>query len=337
MKAIGYYKSLPIDNLLALIDLDVAEPEVGDNDLLVEVRAVSVNPVDAKTRMGSAPSDGNPRILGFDGAGIVRRIGKSVTDFKPGDDVFYAGAINRQGSNAALEAIDHRIVAKKPQSLDFTAAAAMPLTALTAWEMLFDRLAIQIPVHGGKNIFLMVGAAGGVGSMAIQLAKRKHDITVIATASRQESKDWALKMGADHIINYKQPMADQLKKLGIENVDFIFSTAGSSTYQPQYANIISPQGRIGLIDGPTSFDIVPFKPKSVSIHWESMFTRSLFTTSDISRQGQILSEVAAMIDNGTLQPTGTQVLSPFNAATLRKAHQLIESGQSIGKIVIEGF
>ncbi|UXN03512.1 MULTISPECIES: zinc-binding alcohol dehydrogenase family protein [unclassified Bartonella] len=337
MKAVGYYKSLPIDDSQSLIDVDVAMPKIGAQDLLVEIKAISVNPIDYKTRLASGPFDDQPRILGFDAAGIVTELGSEVRGFKLGDAVYYAGAINRQGSNAQYQAIDHRLVALKPKTLDFAAAAAIPLTALTAFEMLFDRLRIDQGVHKGKNTFLMVGAAGGVGSMALQLARLKTDALVIATASRQQSHDWALKMGADQVIDYTKPFIEQLQKLGLNHVDFIFSTANSEGYQPQYAQIIGPQGRIGLIDGPKTFDIVPFKGKSVSLHWESMFTRSMFETSDIGRQGDILKQVAEMIDDKLLTPTATDSLSPINAENLRKAHRLMESGQHIGKLTLSDF
>lgn len=334
MKAVGYFKSLPIDDEESLVDLEIPQPDIGDHDLLVAIRAVSVNPIDARTRIGSAPTDGKPRILGFDAAGHVKKTGAAVTHFQPGDEVFYAGTMNGPGSNADFQAIDSRLVARKPESLDFTAAAALPLTALTAWEMLFDRLKIQNPVHPGKNSLLMIGAAGGVGSMAIQLARLESDLTIVATASRQQSKDWALQMGAHHVIDHTKPFASQLQNCGVEQIDFIFSTADSMGYLPQFAEIIAPQGRLGLIDRPKTFDINPLRLKSVSIHWEVMFTRSLFGTADMGEQGHILSRIAAMVDEKKLKPTGVEVMSPLNAATLREAHRKIETGKSIGKIVI---
>jgi len=334
MKAVGYFKSLPVDDEQSLVDLDMAEPDFGDNDLLVAVAAVSINPIDAKTRLGSPPTDGKPRILGFDAAGTVVKTGAAVKTFKPGDAVFYAGAINRQGSNAELQAIDHRIAALKPHSLDFAAAAALPLTALTAWEMLFERLRVQNPVRPGKNVLLVIGGAGGVGSMAAQLTRLRSELTLVATASRPESAQWARQMGAHHVIDHTKPLAPQLQAHGLEQVDFIFSTANSGGYLPQFAQIITPQGRIGLIDSPADFDIMPLKMKSVSLHWETMFTRSLFNTADISEQGHILAEIAALVDAGKLKPTGVEVMSPLNAATLRAAHRKIETGKSIGKTVV---
>jgi len=338
MKAVGYYESLAIDDECSLIDLEMAPPQIGSHDLLVEVRAVSVNPIDIKTRMAFTPPAGEPRILGFDAAGIVRDKGEAVTGFAVGDGVFYAGTLNRQGSNAAFQAVDYRLVAHKPKNLDFAASAALPLTALTAWEMLFDRLALDQYTETScdkKSVLLMVGAAGGVGSISIQLVRQLSSSTIIiATASREESRGWVQKMGAHHVIDYRQNMPAQIHDLGFDFVDFIFSTADSERYRLDYVDMIAPQGRIGLIDGPLSFDIVPFKPKSVSLHWESMFTRSLFATYDMVRQGEILREIARLIDTGKLQPTLTQTLQPFNAATLRAAHRQIESGTTLGKIVV---
>lgn len=334
MKAVGYFKSLPIEDPESLVDLDLPEPEVGTRDVLVEVRAVSVNPVDSKTRLSAAPVGGRPRVLGFDAAGIIVKIGKGVQNFKTGDAVFYAGGLGRQGSNAQLQAVDERLIALKPQSLDFTAAAALPLTGLTAWEMLFERLRIQQPVHQGKNALLIIGGAGGVGSFAVQLARVRSDCTVIATASRPQTADWAKKMGAHHVINHREPLLPQLQAVGIEQTAFIFPTTHAQDYLPQYPAIIAPQGRLGLLDSPESFDVVAFKQKSVSIHWEYMATRTLFNTDDMAEQGKILAEIAALVDAGKLQPTGTEVMSSLSAATLREAQRKVETGTSIGKLVI---
>ena len=337
MKAVGYFENLPITDDRALQDLNLDTPDIGDYDLLVEVKAISVNPIDVKTRQSAKPTNGKPRILGFDAAGVVVKKGKNVKDFNAGDEVFYAGAINRQGSNSEYQAIDSRIVALKPKTIDFKTAAAMPLTSLTAYEMLFDRINISKPVHHGKNAFLMIGGAGGVGSIAIQLARHLSDVEIIATASRPQSREWALKMGAHHVIDHSQPFQPQLEKIGFPNPAFIFSTANSDGYLPQYAQIISPQGRLGLIDGPKVFDINPLKMKSISVHWESMFTRSMFVTDDISRQGEILRHVAQLIDEKKIVPTLSKVMSPINAENLREAHRLIETQRSVGKLVIENF
>ncbi|MHC5306198.1 zinc-binding alcohol dehydrogenase family protein [Bartonella sp. LJL80] len=337
MKAIGYFENLPISDDKALQDVQIAEPTIRDHDLLVEVQAISVNPIDVKTRLMAPPFDSGPRILGFDAAGTVAKTGKSVKGFSAGDEVYYAGAINRQGSNSQFQAIDSRIVAHKPKSLDFKTAAAMPLTSLTAYEMLFDRLDITKPVHKGRNALLMIAGAGGVGSIAIQLARHLADVEIIATASRPESREWCLKMGAHHVIDHSKPFAPQLQEIGYDKPAFIFSTANSDGYLPQFVDVLYPQGRFGLIDGPKVFDINPLKLKSISVHWESMFTRSMFETDDIARQGEILAHVAELIDTKKITPTLAKVLSPINAHNLREAHRLIETGRSIGKIVLEGF
>lgn len=335
MKAIGFIKSLPISDETALRDLDVPEPALEPTDLLVEVKAISVNPVDIKTRLNGAYADGTPRILGFDAAGIVKKCGALTEGFKPGDEVFYAGAINRAGSYAQFEAIDYRIVALKPKTLSFAAAAALPLTMLTAYEMLFDRLKIHKTIHKGRHAIVINGGAGGVASAAIQLTRNLSDLTVIATASRPQSQEWVKQMGAHFVINHNEPFAPQLEAIGIPHPEFIFSTSHSDSYLSQFAEIIAPQGRLGLIDDPITFDIKPFKSKSVSIHWEFMFTRSLFETDDMARQGDILNHVAELIDNGALKTTSNKVMTPFNAKTLREAHRLVEEGHVIGKIVVE--
>lgn len=337
MKAIGFFENLPINDDRSLQDIEVDIPEIGDDDLLVEVKAISVNPIDVKTRKTAKPFNDGFRILGFDASGIVQKKGKNVTNFHEGDEVFYAGAINRQGSNSEFQAIDSRLVALKPKTIDFKTAAAMPLTSLTAYEMLFDRIDITKPVHNGKNALLMIAGAGGVGSIAIQLARHLSNVEVIATASRPQSQEWALKMGAHHVIDHTKEFAPQLDKVGFSHPAFIFSTANSDGYLPQYVDIIAPEGRLGLIDGPKTFDINPLKMKSVSVHWESMFTRSMFVTDDIARQGEILSHVARLIDEKKIVPTLSQVLSPINAHNLREAHRLIETNRSVGKIVLEGF
>lgn len=337
MKAVGYFENLPIDDDRSLEDIEVDMPEIGDYDLLVAVKAVSVNPIDVKTRQTGKPFGKGARILGFDASGIVQKTGKNVTSFHQGDEVFYAGAINRQGSNSQFQAIDSRLVAHKPKSIDFKTAAAMPLTSLTAYEMLFDRLDIKTPVHNGKNALLMIAGAGGVGSIAIELARQLSDVEIIATASRPQSQEWALKMGAHHVIDHAKDFAPQLAKVGFPHPAFIFSTANSDGYLPQYVDIIAPEGRLGLIDGPKTFDINPLKMKSVSVHWESMFTRSMFVTDDIMRQGQILEHVAKLIDEKKILPTLSRVMSPINAANLREAHRLIETHRSVGKLVLEGF
>ncbi|WP_412058766.1 zinc-binding alcohol dehydrogenase family protein [Bartonella sp. DGB2] len=338
MKAIAYRKNRPISHPQALEDLKLPCPKIGSADLLVAIRAVSVNPIDIKTRQNAPPFEKNtPRVLGFDASGTVIACGEAVKDFSVGDAVYYAGTLNRNGSNAEYQAVDHQLVAKKPQSLTFAQAASLPLTAITAYEMLFDRLCITKPLHPEQTTFLIVGGAGGVGSIALQLARLHSPLTLIATASRPDSQAWALKMGAHHTINHHQPFLPQLEGLGFSQVDFIFSTSHSDLYLPQYIEALAPQGRLGLIDSPPSFDISPLKSKSIAIHWEFMFTRSIFACIDKSRQGTILREIAALIDEGQLRSTMRTHFSPINAQNLQKAHALIEGGASIGKIVLENF
>jgi zinc-binding alcohol dehydrogenase family protein len=338
MRAVGYEQSLPIEAENSLIDLELPRPEPQGRDLLVEIRAVSVNPVDTKVRMRAQPEPGRPKVLGYDAAGIVRATGPDAALFRPGDEVFYAGAITRQGTNAEYHAVDERLVGSKPASLGFEEAAALPLTALTAWETLFDRLDIRRPVPGAANAILIVGGAGGVGSMAIQLARRLTDLTVIATASRPETQDWCRELGAHHVVDHGQPIAAQVEALGLGAPALAFSITHTDEHFPAIAELIAPQGRFALIDDPKApLDILRLKGKSVSIHWESMFTRSTFRTADMERQHEILDEVARLIDAGTLRTTLADVFGPIDAANLRRAHAFIESGRARGKIVLSGF
>ncbi len=339
MRAVAFQQSLPIEAESSLIDIELPRPEEPSaRDLLVEIKAVSVNPVDTKVRIRSLPEPGQPKVLGFDAAGIVRAVGPQVSLFRPGDEVFYAGSILRQGTNAEFHAVDERLVGRKPSSVGFEEAAALPLTALTAWETLFDRLDIRRPVAGAPNALLIVGGAGGVGSMAIQLARRLTDLTVIATASRPETQDWCRDLGAHHVIDHRQPIAAQVEALGIGAPAFAFSITHTDEHFPEIARTIAPQGRFALIDDPkTPLDIALLKGKSVSIHWESMFTRSTFQTADMERQHEILTEVARLVDAGTLKTTLADVFGPIDAATLKRAHAFIESGRARGKIVLSGF
>jgi len=334
MKAVGYQKSLPVDHAQALVDIELPEPVAEGRDLLVEVQAISVNPVDTKVRRGMAPTADEWRVLGWDAAGIVRAIGADVTLFKPGDRVWCAGSIARQGSNSELQLVDERIVGKMPASLDFPAAAALPLTSLTAWEMLFDRLEIK-PGETGKSL-LIVGAAGGVGSIMIQLARQLTGLTVIGTASRAETKSWAKKMGAHHVIDHHASLADQLSELQLQP-DYVVSLTHTDQHIHQIVEVIKPQGKFGLIDDPDSFDIKLLKRKSLSLHWELMFTRALYTTDDMLNQHQILNDVADMVDAGKLRTTISDTFGTINAENLKRAHALIESGKARGKIVLAGF
>ncbi|MEM9707511.1 MAG: zinc-binding alcohol dehydrogenase family protein [Pseudomonadota bacterium] len=337
MKAVGYLETGPIDRPDALIDFEAEEPTASGHDLLVKVEAISVNPVDTKIRRRRAPKEGQPEILGWDAVGEVVATGDAAQNFAIGDKVFYAGAVNRPGTNAELHLVDERIVGKAPSSSPIAAAAAMPLTTLTAYEMLFDRLWINEPIQGGENTLLVIGGAGGVGSIAIQLARALSDVTVIATASRPETKAWVEDLGAHHVINHADPLGPQIDALGIGSVDFIYSTTHSHLYAADAPGFMTPQGRYGLIDDPETLDIMPFKSKAISIHWESMFTRSMFETGDMARQGEILNEVASLIDTGKVKSTFAESFGVINADNLMKAHALLESGKSKGKIVLEGF
>ncbi|UWQ52276.1 zinc-binding alcohol dehydrogenase family protein (plasmid) [Leisingera caerulea] len=337
MKAVGYTSTGPIDRPGALIDFEAEKPEPTGHDLLVRVQAVSVNPVDCKIRQRRAPEGDSPAILGWDAVGEVVATGGSATRFKPGDRIWYAGAIDRPGTNAEYHLVDERIAGRAPASAANAAAAALPLTTLTAYEMLFDRLEVTRPVSGAANAVLIIGGAGGVGSIAIQLLKQLTDATVIATASRPETQDWVRKLGADHVIDHSQALPGQIAALGIGAPAFVFATQHSGSYVPQIAELIAPQGRFGLIDDPESFDIMPFKGKSVSIHWEMMFTRPVFATADIARQGAILDEVAGLVDAGRIKTTATEAFGAINAANITRAHALLESGKARGKIVLKGF
>jgi len=334
MHAVGYQDSLPIDAEAALVDITLPKPVPTGRDLLVQVHAVSVNPVDTKVRKRARPEHGNWTVLGYDAAGVVTAIGPEVTLFQPGDPVFYAGDMTRQGTNAELHLVDERIVGHKPKSLDWAQAAALPLTAITAWEALFERLDVRRPVPGTDSI-LIIGGAGGVSSITIQLARQLTGLSVIATASRPETRTWVQDLGAHHVVNHAQPLADQVADLGAPG--FVFSTTNTDKHVSDIARLIAPQGRFGLIDDPPALDVIPFKRKSVSVHWELMFTRPMFKTTDMSAQGELLNEVARLVDDGTIRTTLGENFGLINAANLKRAHALIESGRARGKIVLEGF
>jgi len=272
-------------------------------DILVEVRAISANPVDTKVRRNVKPEPGDWKILGWDASGVVVSVGPKATLFKPGDEVFYAGDLTRPGTNAEFHVVDERIVGRKPASLGWAESAAIPLTAITAWEALFDRLDVRKPVPGASPTILIIGGAGGVGSLAIQLARKLTDLTVIATASRPETVEWIRELGAHHIIDHSKPLAAQITVLGLDAPAFVFSTTNTDKHLDQIAALIAPQGRFALIDDPVALDISPFKRKSVSVHWEFMFTRSMFETADIAAQGALLNDIARLIDEGTLRTT----------------------------------
>ena len=337
MRAVGYTKSLPIDDPQSLVDLDIAKPDATGRDLLVEVKAVSVNPVDTKIRQNRADPDGKPQVLGWDAAGVVVAVGPEVTKFAVGDAVFYAGAIDRPGTNAEYHLVDERIVGHKPQSLDWAQAAALPLTSITAWETLFDRLDVRKPVPGAANAILIIGGAGGVGSITIQLARKLTDLTIIATASRDETRGWVEELGAHHVIDHRKPLAAQVEALGLGAPGFVFSTTHTDEHIAEIGELLAPQGRLALIDDPTTLDIMPLKQKSISVHWELMYTRSLFQTADMSEQGVLLDEVARLVDAGTIRTTLAENFGKIDAANLRRAHERIESHTAKGKIVLEGF
>lgn len=337
MKAVGYRQPGQLDRDDALLNIEIDCPAPGPRDLLVEVAAVSVNPVDAKIRKTTPAPDGQWKVLGWDAAGRVVAIGADVTGFAVGDAVFYAGSISRQGANSQFHLVDERIAARRPEILSDAAAAALPLTAITAWEMLFDRLDVARPVPGAANAILIIGGAGGVGSIAIQLARALTDLTVIATASRPETTQWVTDLGAHHVLDHSLPLAAQVEALGLGAPGFVFSTTKTHLHLAEIAQLISPQGRLGLIDDPEHFDLALFKRKSVSTHWEFMFTRALFTTPDMHAQGHLLGEISRLVDEGRLSTTLNQSLSPINAVNLRQAHELIESGKAMGKIVLCGW
>ena len=336
MKAVGYKVPGPIAEDASLVDIDLPRPVAEGGDILVEVKAVSVNPVDYKIRSSTPPADGDWKVLGWDAAGIVQEVGPDVTQFAVGDEVYYAGSLIRPGTNAEFHLVDARIVGRKPASLDWAEAAALPLTTLTAWEAMFDRLDVTKPVPGAAAI-LIIGGAGGVGAIAIQIARQRTDLIVISTASRPETQEWVKGLGAHHVIDHSRPLAPQIAELNIGAPAFVFSTTHTEQHASDIAELIAPQGRFGFIDDPKALDVMLFKRKAVSIHHELMFTRSLYGTPDMDEQGKILNSLAVLVDDGKIRTTLTEKLSPINAANLKTVHALIESGAARGKIVLEGF
>lgn len=336
MKAIAYQHSLPITDELALQDIELPAPQPGPRDLLVEVSAVAVNPVDTKIRRGVQPETGQWKQLGWDAVGRVRAVGSAVSLFKPGDRVWYAGAIDRAGSNAELHAVDERLAALAPASLSDAEAAALPLTAITAWELLFDRLGVAADTTGS---LLIVGAAGGVGSILIQLARQLTQLQVIATASRPETQDWVRQLGAHQVLDHRRPLAGALREAGLPAPRYVICLTQTDQHFAQIAELIAPQGRFALIDDPApgTIDIGLLKRKSVSLHWELMFTRSLYQTEDMIEQHRLLAEVSRLVDAGRLRSTLGEHYGRITAANLRRAHAHLESGAARGKIVLEGF
>ena len=337
MKAIGYYAPGSID---VLVDVELPKPTPGPRDLLVEVRAISVNPVDAKIRAGSGPGgpSGEIKVLGWDAAGVVAAVGTDAARFSPGDEVYYAGSLDRTGSYAEYHLVDERIVGCKPASLGFAEAAALPLTTLTAWEMLFDRLSIRIGKAPNAGFLLVIGGAGGVGSIAIQLARRLTGLTVIATASRPETKAWSLEMGAQHVIDHRRPIAKQVKAIAAEGVNYVLALTRTEDHFDEIVEALAPQGALALIENPARpLDIVKLKPKSISLHWEFVFSRTRYETADMTEQGRVLTEVAGLVDAGLIRTTMNTNLGLITAANVRRAHAIAESGTSIGKVVLSGF
>jgi zinc-binding alcohol dehydrogenase family protein len=332
MNAVGYRAAGGVE---VLTDLVVPRPRPGPRDLLVSVRAVSVNPVDVKRRGFEPPAHGEEvRILGYDAAGVVEAVGSAVTLFQPGDEVFYAGDMNRPGTNAEFHVVDERIAGPKPRNLSFAEAAAMPLTTITAWEMLFDRMKVPYGVKAPAGTLLILNGAGGVGSMMVQLATRLTGLTVIASASRSESAGWVRRLGAEHVADHSRPIDAALEAIGFGGVDYLAAITTTPGSAPSLARAMNPQGHISFID---NFDesIAPFKPKSLTLSWEMMFTRSMFETPDMIAQHRLLTEVAALVETGVLETTLTHVSGPINAETLRTAHTRVESGHSLGKVVLQ--
>jgi NADPH2:quinone reductase len=338
MKAVGLFRNLPIDDPESLVDLDVPKPVPAGRELLVEVKAISVNPVDYKVRARPDPGLQGPRILGWDVAGIVREAGSSAQLFKPGDEVYYAGSINKPGANSEYHVVDERIVGHKPRKLGFAAAAALPLTTLTAWEGLFDQLGISRSGGDRGKTLLLIGAAGGVGSIAIQLAKQLAGLRVVGTASRPESSRWVQELGADAVVDHTGDLAAQMRAAGIPEADYVFCLTDATPYFPRFAPVMRPQGKLCLIVSMGgAVELTSLMQKSISIHWEFMFTRALFQTPDMQRQHEILEEAAALVDSGKVRTTLADSIGAINAANLRRAHQMLERGHTIGKLVLEGF
>ncbi|KPB69113.1 zinc-binding alcohol dehydrogenase family protein [Pseudomonas cannabina] len=337
MKAIAYYQSLPISDAQSLQDIELPEPVAGARDLLVEVKAISVNPVDTKIRQNVQPEDGAAKVLGWDVAGVVKAVGSQVTLFKPGDQVFYAGSLTRPGANSELHVVDERIVGHMPKTLSFAHAAALPLTAITAWELLFERLEVAQQKDEGSQSLLIVGAAGGVGSILTQLARQLTSLKVIGTASRPETERWVRELGAHEVLDHSKPLSEELKRVGLHQVTHVASLTQTEQHLDQLVEALKPQGKLGLIDDPKALDVSKLKRKSLSLHWEFMYTRSMFDTEDMIEQHNLLNRVAELIDAGTLKTTFGEHFGRINAENLRRAHALLESGKAKGKVVLEGF
>lgn len=339
MKAVGLYRYLPIDDPQSLVELELPQPEPGARDLLVTVRAIAINPIDTKLRAPKPRVETQPRVLGWDAAGEVAAVGPEVRLFQPGDRVYYAGDIARPGCNAELQVVDERIAARMPQSLSIEQAAALPLTSITAWEGLFDRLKVPSPPRAmPRRSLLVIGGAGGVGSMVTQLAARVAGLTVIATASRPESQAWCRQMGADHVVDHYDDLVAQVRDIGFEHVDYVYLAYDTDRNYPAAAELVAPQGAICLIVGNQGpLDMGPLKVKSAALCWEYMFARPQYGTPDLIEQHHLLTEIARLVDQGLIRTTLTEVLGKIDAATLREAHRRIEAGHTTGKLVLAGF
>ncbi|SEV90566.1 zinc-binding alcohol dehydrogenase family protein [Luteibacter sp. 329MFSha] len=335
MKAIVYDRAgLPASDPTALYDVDVPLPEPGARDLRVRIEAIAVNPVDTKLRAAVQPPA--PRILGWDGVGVVEKAGAGVEGFREGDRVWFSGDITRPGSYAEYTLVDERIAGHAPRSISSAEAAALPLTAITAWELLFDRL--RIPEGGGEGqSLLVIGAAGGVGSILVQLARKLTGVSIIGTASRPATQAWVRELGAHHVIDHTKPLGPQLVEAGHPQVDHVISLTHTGDYYAQIVEVLKPQGQLALIDDPATLDAMPLKRKSISLHWEFMFTRSMYRTPDMGKQRELLDRVATLIDQGVVRTTVGEHLGRIDAANLRRAHALLESHRVQGKLVLEGF
>jgi zinc-binding alcohol dehydrogenase family protein len=337
MKAVAYRTPLAANDPQSLLDIELPTPEAQGRDLLVKVEAISVNPVDTKIRRNTDP-EGADKVLGWDVAGTVVAVGPEVRRFKPGDAVWYAGALDRPGANSEFHVVDERLVGRKPSTLSMAEAAALPLTTVTAWELMFERMGIAHGTQGRPATLLVIGAAGGVGSIAVQLARRLTGLTVIGSASRPETRAWVEAMGAHHVVDHTKPLVDEVRAVAPDGVDYVLSLTRTEDHYPALVELLKPHGKLGLIDDPAEpIDIRLMKRKSLSLHWELMYTRSLFHTDDMAEQGRILDEAANLVDAGVVRTTMRENVGPINAANLRKAHGLLESGRTIGKVVLEGF
>ena len=335
MNAIGYQENLPISDKLSLQDIDLPIPEVSGKDILVQVKAIAVNPVDYKVRQGVKPAGDQWKILGWDATGVVKAVGEEASLFEVGDEVWYAGDLGRTGSYAEFQLVDERIVGHKPKSLSFGEAAALPLTTLTAWELLFDRM--EVDKENPNKSILVIGAAGGVGSIMVQLLKQLTQLNIIGTASREITTAWLKELGANHVINHRNKLSTEFTQYGLPEPDYVVSLNATEQHIDEIVKIIKPQGKFGFIDDPKILNVMPFKRKAVSTHIELMFTRSLYQTEDMIEQHRILNETARLIDAGVLKTTMGENLGAINATNLRKAHALLETHAVKGKIVLEGF